>query len=97
MNYIRNYSAKDTNKVQSTIIVSKEYVPIWTITREILHDVVEDVLKRIAKKKAPPKKTKAQVVKKPNSKQVKPAGNNVELCRLILLLREMMNGANVVV
>ena len=97
MNYIRNYSAKDTNKVQSTIIVSKEYVPIWTITREILHDVVEDVLKRIAKKKAPPKKTKAQVVKKPNSKQVKPAGNNVELCILILLIREMMSGANIVV
>lgn len=65
-------SDKDTNKVQTTIIVSKEYVPIWTITREILHDMLEDVMSRIAKKKAPTKKTKADVIRKPTRKAVKP-------------------------
>ena len=54
-----------TNRVTVSLVESKEYVPIWTITREILHDVMEDVMKRIAKKKAPTKKTKKEVVRKP--------------------------------
>lgn len=59
------------NQVISSVVPSKEYVPIWTITKGILHEVIENVLKQIAKKKAPPKKTKRDFVRKP-AKKTKP-------------------------
>lgn len=58
----------ESNRVSITITPSKEFIPIWKITGEILHDVLDDVMSRIAKKKAPQKKTKANIIKKPTHK-----------------------------
>jgi len=58
----------ESNQVTVNLVSSKEYIPIWTITSQILEGVLEEVMKRIAKKKPPPKKVKIEVIKKPASK-----------------------------
>lgn len=64
-----------TNEVSVTVVKSKEFVPVLTICGDIMRDVLEEVMKRIAKAKAPKKKTKTEVVRKPAARKVVEEGS----------------------